>query len=583
MEKDKKASEKRILEKTLEQLYIEKRAPAKGFFVLLIIYLACTFGVSFVAKSQSSVNINGIDISIYTFAGVISSIANIVAILLTVYYGKKGFFTALTVLLLQLPMIFMGIFLRKTYTSIPGVFGNLAAIIAIIVIFINNIRIDKYQTKLREQAVTDMLTGLPNRFACSELVMDFIKRGTPFAAVSVNLNGFKGINDTMGFDVGNAVLIEVASRWKSIADNGSSGTLDFICRLSGDEFAIVIRHYLTEDDILKTINLYASALKDKIEVHDYSISMSASFGYAEFPSDTKDVDELFTYANIAMLKAKENAGLQQVMRFSNAMMDNLYTAELESKIRAAIENDTIFYNLQPQFNMEHKLRGFEALARMKDNDGSFISPGEFIPVAESIGIIDKIDSSVFRKSARFIGNLIKETGADIMLSINVSVKHMMRADFLDELITIMDESGIKPENLEIEITESIMIESMDKAFECIEAIKKMGIQIAIDDFGTGYSSLSYLNSFPANLLKIDKSFIDKMNSSDSSKQYVAALISLGHIMGIDVISEGVEQQDQLDTLKAIGCDYVQGFIWGRPLSPEDARKVVLDSFISPVP
>ena len=127
-------------------------------FVLLIIYLACTFGVSFVAKSQSSVSINGIDIGIYTFAGVISSIANIVAILLTVYYGKKGFFTALTVLLVQLPMIFMGIFLRKTYTSIPGVFGNLAAIIAILVIFLNNIRIDKYQTKLREQAVTDMLT-----------------------------------------------------------------------------------------------------------------------------------------------------------------------------------------------------------------------------------------------------------------------------------------------------------------------------------------------------------------------------------------------------------------------------------------
>ena len=159
----------------------------------------------------------------------------------------------------------------------------------------------------------------------------------------------------------------------------------------------------------------------------------------------------------------------------------------------------------------------------------------------------------------------------------MSVKHMMKADFLDELTSILEESGIRPVNLEIEITESIMIESMEKAFECIESIKKMGIQIAIDDFGTGYSSLSYLNSFPANLLKIDKSFIDKMNSSDSSKQYVAAIISLGHIMGIDVISEGVEQEDQLDTLKEIGCDYVQGFIWGRPLPQEDARKVVLDS------
>ena len=577
MEKDKRHSEKRILEKTLDQLYIEKRAPVKGFFVLAIIYLACTFSVSIVAKSQSSISINGIEIGIYTFAGVTTSLVNIFAILLTLYYGKKGFFTALIVLVLQLPMIFWGIFVRKTYTSIPGVFGNLAAIIAIIVIFANNIRIEKYQAKLREQAVTDMLTGIPNRFACSELVMDLIKRGTPFAAVSVNLDWFKGINDTMGFDVGNEVLIEVASRWKSIADNGDSGTLDFISRLAGDEFAIVIRHYLTQDDILKTIDLYADALKDKIETHDYSISISASFGYAEFPNDTKDVDELFTYANIAMLKAKESVGHKHIMRFSTDMMDNLHTAELEAKIREAIENDTIFFNLQPQFSMDHKLRGFEALARMKDKDGSFISPGEFIPAAERIGVIDKIDRAVFKKSAIFIGDLIRETGADIMLSINVSVKHMMKADFLEEISSILEESGIKPENLEIEITESIMIESMDKVSECIGSIKKMGIQIAIDDFGTGYSSLSYLNNFPANLLKIDKSFIDKMNSSDSSKQYVAAIISLGHIMGIDVISEGVEHQDQLNTLKDIGCDYVQGFIWGRPLLQEEAKKVVLDS------
>ena len=316
----------------------------------------------------------------------------------------------------------------------------------------------------------------------------------------------------------------------------------------------MIRHYLTQDDILKTINLYADALNEKIVAQDYSISISASFGYAMFPDDAKDVDELFTYANIAMLKAKESADQKHVMRFSRDMMDNLHTAELEAKIRDAIENDTIYFNLQPQFDMNHKLRGFEALARMKDTDGSFISPGEFIPIAEETGIID-----------------------NIMLSINVSVKHMMKADFLDELTSILEESGIRPVNLEIEITESIMIESMEKAFECIESIKKMGIQIAIDDFGTGYSSLSYLNSFPANLLKIDKSFIDKMNSSDSSKQYVAAIISLGHIMGIDVISEGVEQEDQLDTLKEIGCDYVQGFIWGRPLPQEDARKVVLDS------
>ena len=153
----------------------------------------------------------------------------------------------------------------------------------------------------------------------------------------------------------------------------------------------------------------------------------------------------------------------------------------------------------------------------------------------------------------------------------------MKSDFVDEIRELLDTSGIPAKNLEIEITESIMIESFEKALLCIDELKKMGLQIAIDDFGTGYSSLSYLNRFPANLLKIDKSFIDKMNTSDSSTQYVAEIISIGHVMGFDVISEGVEEDEQLETLKNIGCDYIQGFIWGKPLSAEDAEKLVLET------
>ena len=153
----------------------------------------------------------------------------------------------------------------------------------------------------------------------------------------------------------------------------------------------------------------------------------------------------------------------------------------------------------------------------------------------------------------------------------------MKNDFLDELKEIINTCGIPAGQLEIEITESIMIDSAEKALQCIKEIRGMGIKIAIDDFGTGYSSLSYLNNFPADLLKVDKSFIDRMNTSDASKQYVEAIISIGHIMNFDVISEGVEEEEQLETLRSIGCDYIQGFIWGRPLSPEDAEKLVMNS------
>ena len=213
---------------------------------------------------------------------------------------------------------------------------------------------------------------------------------------------------------------------------------------------------------------------------------------------------------------------------------------------------------------------------MKDSDGNFISPAEFIPIAEKVGVIDKVDGMVFRKSAEFFSRLVRETGLDLTLSINASVKHLMKNRFIDEIRDLIDSSGITSEQLEIEITESILIDSADKALECISQLRNMGIKLAIDDFGTGYSSLSYLSKIPANLLKIDKSFIDRINTNESSKQYVAAMISMGHIMGLEVISEGVEQPEQIEALRSVGCDLIQGFIWGRPMSAEDVGRLVAD-------
>ena len=278
-----------------------------------------------------------------------------------------------------------------------------------------------------------------------------------------------------------------------------------------------------------------------------------------------------------MYEVKRTNSSNHILRFSTDLLKIERTLEIERKIRNALDENTIYFNLQPQYDLSHKLRGFEALARMKDSDGTVISPGEFIPVAEKVGLIDKVDLSVFRNSAMFFGELIKKTGTDITLSVNVSVRHLMKNDFLDEVREILDTCGIPAGQIEIEITESVMIDSAEKALQCINGIKEMGIKIAIDDFGTGYSSLSYLNKFPANLLKIDKSFIDKMNTNDSSKQYVAAIISIGHIMNFKVISEGVEEDDQLDTLRDIGCDFIQGFIWGRPMAPEAAEELVVNS------
>jgi EAL domain-containing protein (putative c-di-GMP-specific phosphodiesterase class I) len=266
-----------------------------------------------------------------------------------------------------------------------------------------------------------------------------------------------------------------------------------------------------------------------------------------------------------------------ILHFTPDLLKPERTLEIERTLRNALDSDNVFFCLQPQFDISHKLRGFEALARVKDENSNILRPDEFIPVAERVGMIDKVEGAILKKSAVFFGDLIKKTGAGIILSVNVSVKHLMKNGFIDELKDVLDISGIPADQLEIEITESVMIDSAEKSLHCIEEIKKMGVKIAIDDFGTGYSSLSYLNRLPADLLKIDKSFIDKMNTSDSSKQYVAAIISIGHIMGFEVISEGVEENDQLDSLHDIGCDFIQGFIWGHPLAVEDAERLVLES------
>ncbi len=430
--------------------------------------------------------------------------------------------------------------------------------------------------RLQHMSYTETLTGLPNRFASRERISKLIENGETFTAVAIDLNNFKSINDTLGFDAGNQVLVEIAKRWDALSEGAPEQSDCFLSRTSGDEFVLLIRNYKNQEDLLNTIDKYVNALRENLTVDGCDLHVSASFGYAEYPTDADSADSLLSRANAAMKEIKKANSSQHVLRFTPDILRDEHILEIENMIRTAIENDTIFFNLQPQYDMDHKLRGFEALARMRDAAGNVISPGEFIPVAEKVGLIDRVDGIVFKKAGRFFGELLKKTGADLTLSINASVRHLMKNDFLSEIRELILTSDIPASKLEIEITESIMIDSAEKALRCIDEIKSMGIQIAIDDFGTGYSSLSYLNRFPANLLKIDKSFIDKMDSSESSRQYVASIISIGHILGFDVISEGVEDPEQLKTLKEIGCDFIQGFIWGHPMSAEDSEKLVTE-------
>ena len=564
----------RDINDTVRKLTQKKDAPKPFYAVILFLYIATSILLRVVASDVSMIHIMGSRVPIQGFAGVFSSISNICLIFLAVFYGRVGFLTSAALLVVQFPMMVAGLVLSRNLTIIPGMFSNLFALVAVTVIYVNNKRIRRYQRRFLTQATTDKLTGLPNRFACAELMDDLIKRKKNFAAVSIELNNFKNINDTMGFEVGDAVLLEIAERLTSVSQAFKGA--DYAAHFGANEFFLILNGLSQQEEVEGAIDSYKKVLEDKISIDNFDYYASACFGWTVFPADANDSNSIFSNADAAAHELKRQKGsLGGVLKFTPDLLKNARYLDIERKIRTALDKDLIFFYLQPQHDMNHKLRGFEALARMKDTDGSMISPTEFIPVAEASGLVDKIDARVFTKAARFLGGVSKTSGASPILCVNVSVRHLMKNNFIEELRSILNESGLAPNMVEIEITESIMIDSEQMALERIKQIKEMGMKVAIDDFGTGYSSLSYLNKFPADILKIDKSFIDVMNTSESSKQYVSTIISIGHILNLKVISEGVETIDQLETLQQIGCDYIQGFIWGKPLPPEEAAKLVI--------
>lgn len=562
------------LDKSLDHLFSRKQPPKWIFAIILVLYFVVSYFLTAISRNTTVLNFMGHPVPITTFTGVLSSVANMLLIFLVVFFHTAGYFTSLVIFLLQFPMLFINLFLRHNNASIPGIFTNLFTIVAVTLIYLTNCMIDKYQKKIRTQAITDTLTGLPNRFACIEYMEKLIKHKTNFMIVSIDINNFKNINDTMGHDIGDKILKELSLRWTALAESKTTQTEDFVTRNSGDTFTIIITKYKYTTDVLGTIAAYKSELEKTITVDNCDYFLTACFGFAEFPVDADTSTSLLSCADAAMHKLKKTSNRTSILRYTPDLLETEHSLEIERKIRTALDTNSILCYLQPQYDMNHKLRGFEALARLKDTDGKLVSPADFIPIAEKTGLIDLIDLSVLSQAAAFISEALKKGQKNIIVSFNISVRHLMKNSFIEEIKKVIKTSGVPASNLELEITESIMIDSEEKALQRINEIKEMGMNVAIDDFGTGYSSLSYLRKIPADLLKIDKSFIDTLNYNESSKKYVASIVSIGHVLNLEVISEGVESDAQLETLQSIGCDHIQGYIWGKPIPPSEAETLL---------
>ena len=423
-------------------------------------------------------------------------------------------------------------------------------------------RLKKDEEDLDKAAYTDLLTGCLNRRGLLRELAMKSEMGKSFYLIFIDLDNFKQVNDTLGHEAGDELLCDIATTWSKV----QSKFPFTICRLGGDEFAII---YETKDKeitraFITNILRSATTLQSK-----FFTSISASAGLALYDEDTSDLQQLLSYADTAMYKAKLG-GKNDYYFFDQDMYQEIMNRYLTEKdLKNAIKNDLFEMLYQPQYEINtHKLIGFESLIRLKNKKGEYINTQQFIQIAEKSGLIYDIDMWVMH-------NVMKQTRDFVLLhpevevSINISGKHITNKGFIEAVIDSLSETKFPAKNLKIEITESSYIRHIDEAAQVVQRLKTLGIKTALDDFGTGYSSLSYLSKMTVDMLKIDKSFVDKILTKEGDKSFVDIIIKLGHLMNCKVIAEGVEDQNQLSALAFLGCDYVQGYVWGKPTHLED--------------
>lgn len=406
----------------------------------------------------------------------------------------------------------------------------------------------------------DALTGLKNR-ACllAELGECFDKAGgrPKYSALFlIDLDNFKPVNDTHGHGVGDKLLIAVAGRLRQHARGG-----DLVARLGGDEFAMAKVGPISNERILQEADAICAAMREPFAIDDHTLMIGASIGTAVIGVDAGNTTDLMIAADLALYSAK-GAGRSRSRQFESDMtIVALRRLRMEEDLRRALQRDEFLLHYQPIIDLATgRLVKLEALIRWNHPERGMIPPSEFIPVAEETGLIIPIGAWIARHACTEMAGV----PGDIKLGINLSTTQLLRESLLPALKDALRVSGLPPSRLEVEITESIMIQNEGTTIALLNDLRAIGIEISIDDFGTGYSCLGYLQSYPINCIKIDRSFVDPLGKKASARPIVGAIIALSHALGMTTVAEGVETQSQLEELRQLGCDAVQGFYLSRP-------------------
>ncbi|MBL8429137.1 MAG: EAL domain-containing protein [Dechloromonas sp.] len=422
------------------------------------------------------------------------------------------------------------------------------------------------EERMRHIAQHDALTGLPNRMALlmrlAQLLPEARRHGWKIAMMFLDLDRFKIINDTLGHQIGDELLREVACRLSAVVRE-----TDFVSRLGGDEFIIILPGISSAADAAAVASKAIAALSTAIEANGHELHTSPSIGISLFPDDGPDGDTVLKNADTAMYHAKA-AGRNNFQFFAAEM--NQITSErlsIEHKLRHAITRNELALCFQPQFLAgDGSPTGVEALLRWHHPIDGMIPPDRFIPVAEETGIIVEIGDWVLATACREMKRWIDAGLKPLRIAVNVSARQLRRRDFCETVANVLTVSGLPAELLELEITESSVMENPQEAILILQRLGSMGVTLAIDDFGTGYSSLAYLKLFPIDHLKIDRSFVADIEFDLNDRAIAFGTIALAHSLGLKVIAEGVETGDQLELLRTNGCDEVQGYLFSKPLT-----------------
>lgn len=430
---------------------------------------------------------------------------------------------------------------------------------------------------IKKMAYYDALTGLPNRAliedkTCSEL-LKAKENNNKLALIYMDLDNFKTVNDTLGHLAGNEVLKIIGTFLKSTA-----GDLENVARLGGDEFALLLPYDDSIEEVRDFINRSMSLFNKPLIISNKEFHLTASIGIAIYPEDGANFNSLMKNADIAMYYAKEQ-GKNRCEFFTKEMNSRILDKlELENSLRIAIRNSEFKVFYQPQINIETgKVDGMEALVRWFHPEKSIIPPNKFIPLAEDTGLIIPIGDIVLH-AACMQNKLWQDAGyAPLRVAVNLSAKQFEQENLVEIIKKVLEDTGLEPQWLELEITESILMKDLEFSTGVLNRLRTMGIHVSLDDFGTGYSSLNYLKRLPIDTLKIDKSFVDNITIDEKDEIIAKAIIELAHKMGLNIIAEGVEYSKQFDFLKEHKCDKVQGFLFSKPIPPEDFEQLLRES------